>query len=431
MALKPLTLTKFVVNALNELSTVEKLVCFEVIMSKEPSERLVLRMPNLKVLSIEELWAQTIGRQNQNQNEPFDLIVDSKIERLFYPFRARRIVLNHPECITFLQTHTLTTYFSSLKNLQILRCFIISELFIGSLRRYFQHLNKIFVLYSSWKDYDTFRLIRRLMLVKKLFEWSNVKIYFLSILLSKPLEEYQLKKDEKDRWKGKKLKTENIQFAYYHCLEDRIIDKTSICYTNLVDALNDQMARLQSKRVALNEHEFPADFFQKFPNIRAIDVSERNSVVANNEARFAWFLSECKSLRKFVLKTNTTQFIIDQVSKRSSLQKVVFMSGPLTDANLDYTPLLRLKNLWAFKVRTNINQTLVALLIAMLKKLRYLLVIEVIASKIGLKIEKSSGLYCLTHAYNHAYNHYNYNACPLVNKPDLSHEALLELLNQI
>ena len=413
-------LTKFVMNALNELATVEKLACFQATISKEPSEQLVLRMPNLKVLSFHQLSCFTIGRPN----ERFKLIVDSKIEQLFYPFLPDQIQLNHPECISFLQTHHVTAEFLSLKNLRNLRCKIISEQMLPNLLESFKHLEKIFVNYGRCFAIDNDLIFNCLMNQRALLGRSNVKIYFLAILLTKPFEEYPFECNFR-HFKGKDLlNEESMHFAHYQHLEDRLMHRTHINYWSFVSALNDQMLCLQSNRVAFNEHGFPVDFFEKFQNIRELEVYERDNEITNNEARFAWFLSQCKSLRTIFVLISPSQFIIDRVSECSSLQRLLFTGIALKGDDLDYWPLLRLKNLWQLEVRTNINQTRM-LVVAMLKELRYLMKIRVLNPEGSFDIKKSSGLYRLEKYLR------NLIMFKEMDKQDLTHEALLELLSQI
>ena len=353
------------------------------------------------------------------QNKPINLFVYSKIEQLFYPEKYYEIQLNYPECVSHLEAYNITDHLLQLKNLRTLRCQWIAEPTLESLFESFKHLEKISVGFVPIFDDKIGRFVNRLMNQRAIRGRSNVKIYYLDILLTKPLNEYQIFREHQ---KGELLNFENMRITHYQHLEEQVMNATGIRYNRLINALYNQKNDLQSKGIRLNEHGFPVCFFKKFQNIRQIIEAE-----PINEAQFAWFLSQCKSLCDFLQKCNTSQFIIDQLSARNSLQSLQLS----TKVDLDFRPLRRLKNLWRLTLYTNINPELISLVLVMFKEFRYLLIIHVVDDKKSISIEKNAGLYCLNERYYNGEKRIFMPRGKIENIENLTYEALVELLCRI
>lgn len=217
---------KFNLEFLNEFTSLEKLYLNEVSISRSQT----LRLPRLKVFSI-ELFSRREAREDPRfyginyRKQPF-LVLDSKVERLFCA-RATLLVINHPECIEFLECRRdefKTEQLAQFKSLKVIYL-PASESVVAAFRVLESleelHLNK----YDRYANRDQQRgnLIRQL-INERGTSRRNVKIYFSDILLP---------------FKGPLFAAcLQLRIEHYHELIGRVREVSFVWYESLIEWLS-------------------------------------------------------------------------------------------------------------------------------------------------------------------------------------------------
>ena len=436
-----LELTRSLVCALNELDKLEKLVLSTVkILAKHRTP--CLSLPSLKVLSISGLDIEKKLKMSMLQRKierlvkqnKLKLIVTSKIETLFCS-QPHLIELTCPEYLIFLESWSglANIDLSPFKNLRTLKysvCFEPNRNILDCL----EHLEEVHVLDSNYVSDEAHRaFVDHLMNRKSALGRSNVRIFFYNILLTKPFEVYQFQSNDR----------ENIQIAHYRDLANQVGSRRWCRYNYLIQALDSQTAILRMNGIALNEHGFPVCFFEKFPNIREIVQRCVSSETPFDEARFIWFVKQCRNVYhiQFQLDLCPSQYILDQLPDAcGSLHALEFLhhSREIREeqrSEPDYAPLRRLKNLWGLTFCTqHLSEQLVEQLMGMIEDLQYLVQVTlhiVRNQKMIMNISKVAGLYKLDiEHFDEERNTYDRKSPYRQN--NLTREVLAELLaNQI
>ena len=442
-----LNLSRSLVGALNELDKLETLV-LTIVKIQSKNRTPCLSLPNLKVLSIDDLdiekklkmsmlrrKIEKLAKQNK-----LKLIVTSKIETLFCS-SPHFIQLTCPECLTHLESWSdlANIDLPSFKNLRTLKCPILHESNWNILDD-LEHLEEIHLRRFNVTDEDCGQFVDHLMNRRAALGRSNVRIFFHNVSLTKPFKEYQFQRG----YKGEGLP---MQITHYRDLPDQGADTKWFSYDSVIRVLDDQAANLRMNGIALNEHGFPTCFFEKFPNIRSITQrhdpdSQLSNEAPFDEARFIWFVKQCRNLYDIQLDVDLcpSQYILDQLPDAcGSLQVLTFLhhfreTGERR-SEPDYAPLRRLKNLWGLTFCTqHLSEQLVEQLMGMIEDLQYLVQVTlktVPKRMIQMKILKIAGLYLLDiEDFDDERNTWDHrNSYP---REKLTLEALSELLaNQI
>ena len=366
--------------ALKDLDKLEKLVLTTVkILHKYPVA--CLSLPSLKVLSINDLDLEKRFKLMIAGKKPAKkllvlkytkLIVKAKIETLFCS-SLHLIKLIYPEYLTHLEADSdlANIDLSSFKNLRTLKYLALPKSNRNILEG-LEHLEEVHLLNSNAPNELAGSLIDHLMNRRVALGRPNVQIFFHKIPLTKPFKEYGFPSD----YTGE----ERMQISHYRDLPNRVDEK--VCQYNwLIRALDGQASNLRMNGISLNEHGFPTCFFEKFPNIREIVQRCVSSETPFDEARFIWFVKQCRNVYRirFHVDLCPSQYILDQLPDAcGSLQALVFLhhfgeTGEERRSEPNYAPLRRLKNLWGLEFSTqHLSEQLVEQLMGMIEDLQYL-----------------------------------------------------------
>lgn len=334
-------------EVLNEFTKLEKLYVASMLINRD----LVLRLPMLKTLSVRlRSERERHTRPNQiwriNYDEEPHLVVHSKVETLICE-RLNLIRLIHPECIEVLESEIASRdNVASFQNLRVLHTFITKAILDK-----FQSLNKPQEIYLSWKGdavmparaNEQIRMIDQLA-SKNRELGKNVNIFFLNFPLTRPVKEHV------PGLPGYSWSSNNFDFnlmaariRHYHQLIGPVPCVEHVHYPLLIRSLDAESANFFRNQVILDDHQFPVDFFRKFPDIRKVYLGEAQV----DEERFLHFLGQCPKLvhLKF-LADSLRQPILDRLPLVCRRLQVLYVRGGRLPSSLDFSPIYKLKQLF-------------------------------------------------------------------------------------
>lgn len=333
---------KFNLEFFNEFVQLEKLYLNLVVISRSQT----LKLFKLKVLSIKLV--------SDNEHEcryrygPLDydreprLTVDCKLEELLGA-RSSLFQMNHPECIRHLErdpSHPLWPSEMQLeqlilfKNLRILHS-RLTETILAAFP-FFEHLQELHL--DRYEKTANYQLINQLLSKRHELKRAT-KIYFTDILVTKSGQLIGCGKLHK-------------KIRFYHQLADCVPREIKIDYSELEIFLNesDVLQRLRSNQIELNRR-LPADFFDKFPNLKYVSVSKIDDI-----EWLAWFLSKCRRLTELSFeRVFLTQPVLNRLPVAGRNLKNLSITdyrprSHLNNTRLDLSPLYKLKQLISIKL---------------------------------------------------------------------------------
>ena len=266
---------------LNGLVKLEQLFIYKLfILDTYP--RPALDLPNLKLLSIQSVRFLQYREAGRIQK----LVVRSKIKQLFYQadFEGSSLELKHPDHVSLLKIANLKENLSSFKNLRVLHCKSISEP-NANILELLPNLEEISLQAYCPEEEHTRRTVSQLMSQRAALNRHQLKIYYFGVLLNKPYEDYDFEKFEP--------KFDNLVAMHLHHYGQLAEHLPYVYRVNYDAELADRLAdSVVGKKLPLNSHGFPVDFFER-TNIQEIRISE-----IPNSDRLASFLKQCKRVRE-------------------------------------------------------------------------------------------------------------------------------------
>lgn len=333
---------QFNLELLNEFVRLEKLYLNTVVISRSRT----LRLPELKVLSINlnsrnEYKESPARPERINYNREPRLTIDCKVETLLGA-RPTLMVINHPECVQ----HLATSYWTRkvlmgkelrrFKNLRVLSTQITTALLDAF--PIFEHLQE---LHLDCVFHDLHVKEQLLDLLRKRSEWkrTELKVYICDLLVDPNFDPSEQLICCPRLWE---------KIANYHRLPDRVRHVFQIDYHVLGCFLTHFSAGFSRSGIAL-ERGLPTNFFEKFPNIKTIEIYQSE---IGNEEQFAWLLSKCTRLIVLrFLRRYLSQSLLNCLPVVSRNLKELYVSGYRNDATpLDLSPLYELRLLFALEI---------------------------------------------------------------------------------
>lgn len=318
-----------------------------------------LKLPNLKVLSVESITS-------------CKLIVNSRLKKLYYGccFFPRyvwqfQIELKHPEHLKYLETNLgIPEQMPAFKNLQTLRFRPIKSSDLDVISQ-LESLQEVYFKFDELYDGYTGRMIDYLAEQMRNLNRPNPKIYFANILITRPFGEYRFKRSPLFPGRFDELLMQN-----YDTLADCLTDHRFFFYFDEMFSFVGKSSSPVDEKTLL-----PVCFFRRFRNLKFIFVHS-----SQTQQKLVPILKRFRNL--VFLKINRigqfTQAVINELPKSCPQLKALEIDEQEDkDQNevvrLDYRPIWDLAFLYHLSLGNHLEDSqTVQILLDLFKESKYL-----------------------------------------------------------